>query len=273
MIDLTGKVALVTGGASGIGNGICRVLAEQGADIVVADINVGGAEVVAKEMESIGRKSNAIRLDVTDPESVTNVVAQVISDFGKIDILVNDAGVSGTPGSPEESDAGHEDWDFIMAINLRGLVRVSETVAPHMIRQGHGKIVNIASIAARQGGAAIPYYGISKAGVVSWTQSHALQLAEHNINVNAICPGLLWTPLFEKGIRRMIASGASIGSSPELLDLSGRDYFNRLVEEMIPMKKEQTPQDIGKMAAFLASDDAHNITGQAINVDGGRRMN
>ena len=131
-----------------------------------------------------------------------------------------------------------------------------------------GKIVNIASIASRQGGPSIPHYNASKAGVVSWTQSHALQLAPYQINVNAICPGLLWTPLFEHLIGR-----------PDFLDnqalegLTGRQRFEKIIELGTPMQKEQTPEDIGKLAAFLASDDAHNITGQAINVDGGRRMN
>ena len=122
MIDLSGRLAIVTGGASGIGSGICRVLAEQGADVVVADINVGGAEPVAKEIEAMGRKSSAVRLDVTDPGSVSSVVAQVIDEFGKIDILVNDAGVVGAPDWWERSAPNSDDWDLVMAVNLRGLV-------------------------------------------------------------------------------------------------------------------------------------------------------
>jgi len=151
---------------------------------------------------------------------------------------------------------------------LMGVVYMSQAVEPYLKEQNYGKIINIASIAARQGGSSIPHYNASKAAVVSWTQSHALQLAPYNINVNAICPGLLWTPLFEHLIDR-----PGYMENESLAGLTGRSRFEKMVELTIPMGKEQTPEDIGKTAAFLASDDATNITGQALNVDGGRRMN
>lgn len=269
MIDLTDKVAIVTGGASGIGRGICLVLAEQGANVAVADLNEKGAESVASEIVNLGRQSIAANVDVTSRDSVNGMVARVVEEFGRIDILVNDAGLVGAANWWEREVPSDADWDATYAVNLRGVVIVSQAVEPHMKERGYGKIINIASIAARQGGAGIPHYNASKAGVVSWTQSHALQLAEHNINVNAICPGLLWTPLFEKLVQR---TGIFSISDPTS-ELSGRERFESVVETTIPMKKEQTPEDIGKLTAFLASDDAHNITGQAINVDGGRRMN
>lgn len=273
MIDLTGKVAIVTGGASGIGRGICLVLAGQEANIVVADLNTQEAEAVASEIAAEGHQSIALSLDVTDRGSASNMVAQVLDRFGQIDILVNDAGVIGAPDWWERGKASDEDWDHVMAVNLRGVVNVSEAVAEHMKERRYGKIINIASIAARQGGAGNPPYNASKAAVVSWTQSHALELASYDVNVNAICPGLLWTPMFERLVRRSTRFGSTLSTDPALQSLSGRDHFEKLVESTIPMKKEQTPEDIGKMAAFLASDDAHNVTGQAINVDGGRRMN
>ncbi|MCH7624807.1 MAG: SDR family oxidoreductase [Chloroflexi bacterium] len=273
MIDLTDKVAVVTGGASGIGRGICKALAGQGADIVVADMNAQGAKSTADEIAATGRKASVVDVDVTDRDSAANLVAVALRLFGKIDILVNDAGVAGAAEWWKRPTPSDDDWDLVLAVNLRGVVNVSEAAAPHMIERRYGKIINIASIAARQGGADIPHYNASKAAVVSWTQSHALQMAPYDINVNAICPGLLWTPMFEGLVERSLSFGSALGSNPELRDLSGRDYFEKLVESVIPMRKEQTPEDIGKLAAFLASDDAHNITGQAINVDGGRRMN
>ena len=138
-----------------------------------------------------------------------------------------------------------------------------------MKERRYGKIINIASIAARQGGTDQPHYNASKAAVVSWTQSNALQLAPYDVNVNAVCPGLLWTPMWEGLARKR----AAFDFDSSIRGATGREYFERTVESWIPMKKEQTPEDVGKLAAFLASDDAHNITGQAINVDGGRRMN
>ena len=273
MIDLTDKVAVVTGGASGIGRGICKALAGQGADIVVADMNAQGAKSTADEIAATGRKASVVDVDVTDRDSAANLVAEALRLFGKIDILVNDAGVIGAAEWWKRPTPSDDDWDLVLAVNLRGVVNVSEAAAPHMIERRYGKIINIASIAARQGGADIPHYNASKAAVVSWTQSHALQMAPYDINVNAICPGLLWTPMFEGLVERSLSFGSALGSNPELRDLSGREYFEKLVESVIPMRKEQTPEDIGKLAAFLASDDAHNITGQAINVDGGRRMN
>jgi NAD(P)-dependent dehydrogenase (short-subunit alcohol dehydrogenase family) len=197
------------------------------------------------------------------------MVAQVLAEFGKIDILVNDAGVVGAPNWWEREFPNDEDWDLTLAVNLRGVVNVSEAVMGHMKERRYGKIVNIASIAARYGNADIPHYNASKAAVVSWTQSNALQLAGFGINVNAICPGLLWTPMFE----RLVEKRSTFNTDPEFEGLKGRAFFEEVVDSTIPMKREQTPEDIGKMAAFLASDDARNITGQAINVDGGRRMN
>lgn len=273
MINLNEKSAIVTGGASGIGRGICLVLAEQGANIAVADMDIERAESVAAEVAEMGRKSLTIGVDVTDRASVEAMVVRVLGEFEKIDILVNDAGVVGAPNWWERHTPSDDDWDIAMAVNLRGVVNASEAVAAHMKERSYGKIINIASIAARQGGTDIPHYNASKAAVVSWTQSNALQMAPFNVNVNAICPGLLWTPMFEGLVQRMATFSSDIGDDPTLRNLTGREYFEHLVESVIPMRKEQTPEDVGKLVAFLASDDAHNITGQAINVDGGRRMN
>ena len=268
MIDLSNKNALVTGAAVGIGRGVSKVLAEQGANVVVSDIDSDGAKSTSEEIIKAGWLSQSAQLDVTNKESVQTLISDLSNQLGHIDIVVNNAGVVGAQGWWERKIPNDDDWDTVLAINLRGVVNVSLAVEEGMKARKQGKIINIASIASRQGSPSIPHYNASKAGVVSWTQSHALQLAPFQVNVNAICPGLLWTPLFEHLIDR-----------PDFLDnqslegLTGRERFEKVVEFGTPMQKEQTPEDIGKLAAFLASDDAHNITGQAINVDGGRRMN
>jgi meso-butanediol dehydrogenase/(S,S)-butanediol dehydrogenase/diacetyl reductase len=270
MIDLSDKIALVTGGARGIGRGISLVLGEQGANVAVADINTQGASDVASDVSTRGVRSAAFEVDVTDRGSVDHMVAQVIDGFGRIDILVNDAGIIGASQWWEREEPSEDDWSQVFAVNVRGVVMVSEAVSRHMRERRYGKIINIASIAARQGSPDIPHYSTTKAAVMSWTQSHALQMAPYSVNVNAICPGLLWTPMWE-AIARMRARRRAGDVAVE--GLSGRELFERAVEKTVPMGREQTPDDIGRLAAFLASDDAGNITGQAINVDGGLRMN
>ncbi|MCY4654964.1 MAG: glucose 1-dehydrogenase [Dehalococcoidia bacterium] len=265
MIDLSGKVVLVTGGARGIGRGICLVLAEQGADVAVADLNVDVAEGVCREIEDMGRKARAVSMDVTSRPSIEKTVSEVLDELGRIDILVNNAGIVGAGEWWKRDRPSDEDWQLTHMVNVRGVVMVTEAVQDHMIARGSGRVVNIASIAARRGTPDIPHYSTTKAAVVSWTQSSAHQLAPHDITVNAICPGLLWTDMWQAISRRRSAVTGE--------DISGRELFERAVENMTPMKREQTPEDIGKLAAFLASDDARNITGQAINVDGGIRMN
>ena len=154
MIDLTDKVAIVTGGASGIGKGICLVLARQGANLAVADMNSEGAEAVAATASDMGRQAKAIAVDVTDKASVDHMVAGALDTFGQVDILVNDAGVIGAPNWWKREAPNDDDWDRALAVNLRGMVSVSQAVEPHMKARRYGKIINIASTAGRQGGPA-----------------------------------------------------------------------------------------------------------------------
>ncbi|MDA1189454.1 MAG: SDR family NAD(P)-dependent oxidoreductase [Chloroflexi bacterium] len=266
--DLRKKVAIVTGGASGIGTGICRALSEQGATVVVADLNEDGAKSLAGKLGQDGAKAEGFALDVTKRASITGVVDGVLSRFGQVDILVNDAGVIGAPGWWDRAEGSDEDWQMTFDVNVRGAVMMSEAVMPHMVERGYGKQINIASIASRRGGEA-PFYCASKAAVANWTQSFAARLARHHINVNAICPGLIWTPMFE----RLAQQYSQYSWKSEYHGLSGRELFERMVKDWIPMQQEQTPEDIGKLAAFLASDDAKSITGQCMNVDGGIYMN
>ena len=268
--DLSGKTALVTGGGRGIGRGVCVALAEQGADVAVADLIADNAAQVAAEIQSAGRRAVPIAVDVTDRASVQNAVAETLAAFGRLDILVNNAGIIGADNLWERDEPSDEDWQLTFEVNVRGMVMASEAVRGHMAERGSGRIINIASIAGRQGSPEIPHYSTSKAAAISWTQSNALQLARQGVTVNAICPDLLWTPIWEKIARRRATFGSV---QADVLGLDGRQVFERIVEASTPTGREQTPEDIGKLAAFLASDDAKNITGQAINVDGGIRMN
>jgi NAD(P)-dependent dehydrogenase (short-subunit alcohol dehydrogenase family) len=224
---------------------------------------------VAAEVADTGRQSLASQADVTGQESVQRVVAEVVARFGRIDILVNNAGVIAAPGWEERDKPNEEDWDLIYEVNVKGIDRVTSAVAPHMKERRYGKIVNIASIAGRHGTLTNIPYGVSKAGVINLTQGVAQELAPFNINVNAICPGLLWTPLWERiGVR--LSAFAYVQDDE---GLSSREVFDNHVKRRIPLGREQTPEDIGNLAAFLASDYAENITGQAINVSGGSHFN
>jgi NAD(P)-dependent dehydrogenase (short-subunit alcohol dehydrogenase family) len=264
-MNVTDKIAIVTGGGRGIGRGISLVLARNGADIVVADLVADNARSVADEVRAMGRKSLALSLDVTSQVSADAMVESVMAEFGRIDILVNNAGIIGAPGWESRETPNDDDWDMVYAVNVKGIAKVTNAVAPHMVQRQYGKIINIASIAGRQGSPRNPPYNVSKTGVISLTQAQALDLAPHHINVNAICPGLLWTPMWER-----ITARESMTPNPE--GKSQRQLFEDYVQRMVPMRKEQTPEDIGHLAAFLASDFAHNITGQAINVIGGLLM-
>ena len=266
-MDVTDKTAIVTGGGRGIGRAISLILAQNGATVYVADIVAENANSVAIEIESNDSHAHSGSLDVTDQQSVDRMVQDAIGRLGRIDILVNNAGIIGAPGWEDRERSSEEDWDMIYAVNVKGIMRVTGAVAPHMIARRYGKIINIASVAGRQGNPSNPPYGVSKAGVISLTQAQALELAAHNINVNAICPGLLWTPMWERiAYRRSISDDNPDGLTP-------RELFEEGVAERIPLKREQTPDDIGHLAAFLASDYAINITGQAINVSGGSSLN
>jgi meso-butanediol dehydrogenase/(S,S)-butanediol dehydrogenase/diacetyl reductase len=266
-MQLENTVALVTGGASGLGKGIAIVLAQRGAKVALADLNLAGAQASASEISSQGGSAKAYRVDVTRRAELNALVSQVVSDFGKIDALVNGAGVIGAPGWEDSPTAREEDWDITFDVNVKGTVLASEAVAEHMKTRREGRIVNIASHAARMGGKGGGAYGASKAAVVHLTQSFALDLAEYNINVNVVCPGTIWTPMWERISERRRHLDPSAASK------TTREIFEEAIRERCPLGREQTPEDIGKAVAFFASDDAYNITGQSLNVNGGTRMN
>jgi len=269
LADLSGKTAIVTGGGQGIGRGIALVLAEQGADVAVADINDERSVSVAEEVQALGRRGISIQVDTTDNDSVKRGVAESISGFGHLDILINNAGIgrlTGSSGSSLEDD-WEENWSAVMDINVQGVMRCAKAVLGHFIDRNYGKIINTASGAGRgpiwwgpakgPEGMANPY-GPSKAAVINYTQYLAASVAEYNINVNAICPGQVWT--------------AFHGADPSNLSDPAHDAFMEKSKDVIPLGREQTPEEIGKLVAFLSSDDASSITGQSIHIDGGQRM-
>ena len=266
-MQMQDKVALVTGGARAIGRGTALVLAERGADIAIIDIDVGGAESTAREVAGLGRRAAAYRADVASAAEVNEAVDAALSEFGRIDVLVNAAGVIGAPGWEDTTVAREVDWDFTFDVNVKGTVLVSDAVAGHMKERRSGKIVNIASHGGRVGAGDLSAYCTSKAAVIHLTQSYAMSLAPYDINVNSICPGTLWTPMWERIAERMRRN------DPTRSHMTIREIFEERIRASCPLGREQTPEDVGKAVAFFASDDAVNITGQALNVNGGTRMN
>ena len=264
MIDLTGKIAMVTGGGRGIGRGIALVLARQGADVAVSDIRGDNAKAVADEVKAMGRRALGLEIDVSSAAAVSAAVAAVQSGLGQIDILANNAG---TVGAPDWDGTSREpDWDATFAVNVKGTFLCAQAVAPSMKERAYGKIVNTASIAGRVPRPQFPHYGASKAAVINYTRSLAMELAPYNINVNAVCPGPLDTAMFRQigETRRRI--------NPDETGLDDRALYQKDIANRCPLDREILPEDIANMVAFLASEDARSITGQSIHVDGGLMM-
>ena len=264
--DLSGKVALVTGGGQGLGLGIVMKLAGQGADIAIADLNHENAVEAAKRVSAIGRKAYTAGMDVADKDSVIQSVEKLTEESGGINILVNNAGVAGAPGS---TGTGFRDvdWEFTWQINVKGLSDVTEAVLPQMRARRSGKIINISSVAAKAAKYQTAYYATTKMAVVAYTQALAREFALENINVNAVAPGRIWTQFHQDWMKEREALGdeAVVGQDKY-------EVFMGALKEVIPMGRPQTPEDIGALVTFLASDEARNITGQTIQCDGGQVM-
>jgi NAD(P)-dependent dehydrogenase (short-subunit alcohol dehydrogenase family) len=266
-MQLQNKVAVVTGGARGIGAGIAGALAAEGAKIALFDVD--GAEARATAA-TLGEDAMGLAADVSEETAVRDATDAVVARFGGLDIFVNNAG-GGRPDRPASlgglgnpfTRITQEGWDEFLATNLRTTFAGAKAAIPHLERRGGGSIVNIASIAGLIPMVATPAYGAAKAGVVSLTRSLALELAREGIRVNAVCPGLLWTRAWE-----MLATMMKT-SMPQYGDLEPREIFLDQVKRSVPLGAEQTPEDVGRLTAFLCSDGARNITGQAISVDGG----
>ncbi|MEW6442770.1 MAG: SDR family NAD(P)-dependent oxidoreductase [bacterium] len=269
---LEDRVAIVTGGGGGLGDGISLRLAREGAHVVVSDLKPELAERVAAKVRQTGRKSIALRTDVRSPDQCQALVEAAVREMGRLDILVCSAGVDGVPADDSKAlpiieNIREEDWDLVVDVNLKGVFLCNRAAAPVFKKQKSGRIVNISSVAGRQGVEFMAPYAASKAGVISLTQAVALQLAPYHVNVNAVCPGIIWTPMWER-----MASYAS-KAIPDFSGVAPEDVFRMFVQIMIPFKKPQTAEDIANAVVFLASDEAAEITGQALNVCGGMKMN
>jgi NAD(P)-dependent dehydrogenase (short-subunit alcohol dehydrogenase family) len=247
--SLDGRVALVTGGASGIGAGIARVLASTGARVAIGDLDENAAAAAAGA--GLG-----VRLDVTDRGVVDQAVSRVERELGPVDVLVNNAGISNVAPFCEITDA---DWDRLMGVNLRGVLVVTQRVLPSMLERRTGRISNIASMAGKEGLPNLAHYCATKFGVIGLTQSLAREVADRDVTVNAVCPGVVRTPLWDDpdtGILR---------------ELDGENGWQAFLAG-IPLGRPQSAEDIGHACAYLASDEAANITGEALNVSGGQQM-
>ena len=259
---LAGKVAVVTGGGSGIGRGIALAMAREGADVVIPDIQVQNAERVGAEVRALGRKVASMKTDVTSAADVKAMVDRTRETFGKIYILVNNAGMAAPPGMPFTNNT-EEDWDRTFAVNTKSVFLTCKAIAPHFIERKAGRIINIASIAGPLAAVTMPAYSVAKQGVITFTRVVAKELAQHRVTVNAICPGVLWTDFWQKLAAHLAET------NPAFKGMTARQVFEKRVADIVPMKAEQHPEDIGAAAVFLASDEARYITGQALMVDGG----
>ncbi len=253
---LKDKIAVVTGIGTGMGKAIALRYAREGAHVVGAEIDEASGQQTAAEVSAHDRRGLFVKTDMGRLADIKAMVAKAVDTFGQIDILVNNAGVTRSLGF---FDVTEEDWDWIHSVNAKGVFFCMQEVAREMAKRNEGRIVNIASIAGKgfRGTSNISYAG-SKGAVIAMTRIGASQLAKHNINVNAICPGATRTSLYDRVMEQLTErEGISEAEAIARMDAS------------IPLKRSNTPDDIANMAAFLASDEAHNITGQSFNVDGG----
>ena len=245
-MKLKGRVALVTGAAQGIGKSIAEALAKEGADIIVSDINIELAKITANEISGLGVKSIAVKTNVADANDVAASVEQAVKEFGKIDILVNNAGITKDNLLIRMKD---EDWDAVLSVNLRSMFLCTKAIAPLMMKNRWGRIVNIASIVGEMGNFGQANYSAAKAGAIGLTKTVARELASRGITCNAIAPGFIDTAMTQK--------------------LS--DDVKKRLSEQIPLTRLGTPEDIAKAVVFLCAD-ADYMTGQVVNVNGGMYM-
>jgi len=269
---LKDKVAIVTGGGGGLGEGIALCFAKEGANVVVSDVDMDLAGKVAEKVKEQGRKALTMQTDVRNLEQVEELVQKTIDEMGTVDILACSHGVSGMTHREHDPDEPitlegitEEDWDLTLDVNLKGVFLCNRAITPLFKEKNGGKIINVSSVGGRKGSPQLFAYSISKAAVIALSQALALQLAPYSVNVNTICPGIIYTPMWEKGAKLL----AKMDPRFKDLDMAPKDTLDFVVQMSIPFKRYQTAEDIGNTAVFLASDDAKEITGQAINVCGG----
>jgi meso-butanediol dehydrogenase/(S,S)-butanediol dehydrogenase/diacetyl reductase len=255
-MKLQGRVALVTGGGRGLGEGIVTRLAEAGADIAVVDIIYENAQKVAEKVKVMGRRAIAIKTDVTKWDQVQSMVMQTVEELGRLDIAVNNAGVISIKPVAELTE---EDWDFVNDVNAKGVFLCCKAEIGPMKRQGWGRIINTASIAGKEGFPDLAHYSASKFAVVGFTNALAKELKRTGITVNAICPGIIGTAMWY--------GPTGLAEKWKLPGETMEESWKRHQDLLIPQGVAQTPEDMGDLAVYFATAD--HVTGQAINVDGG----
>ena len=299
-MKLRDRVAVIAGGAQGIGEACVKCFAEEGADVAILDKEGDIAAKLAEEVKTAGRRALAIKADLTDEDEVKRSITKSVDFFGRIDILVNSVGGRAlnhdiiAQRRREKREAGEDPildfmiydipaWDRYYRLNLRSHVMLCQAVTPHFIKQRSGKIVNISSAAGRVPEPNHMPYGAMKAGDISLTWSLARALAPYDVNVNCICPGYVYTPLWERNAtqlheaaRRLRAEGKATlkgFAAEDVENLTPYEvWLKRVVVPNTPMRREQTAEDMARAALFFVSDDAKNVTGQTLQVDGGMNM-
>ncbi|MBI5968949.1 MAG: 3-oxoacyl-[acyl-carrier-protein] reductase [Deltaproteobacteria bacterium] len=244
---LAGKVALITGGAQGIGRGIALLLAREGAKVVISDINLEKAQETCREIEAQGGEALAVGGSVAEAKEAEAMVQQAVEKFGRLDILVNNAGITRDQVLLRMKE---EDWDLVLSVNLKGAFHCTKAALRPFLKQKGGKIVNIASVTGEMGNAGQANYAASKAGLIGFTKSIAREYAKRNIQVNAVAPGFIDTAM------------------TQAIPQKEREF---LVQQ-IPMERLGTPQDVAEAVLFLSSPAADYITGQVLKVNGGMYM-
>jgi 3-oxoacyl-[acyl-carrier protein] reductase len=246
-VRLKDKNAIVTGAGQGIGRSIALKLAQEGANVVIAEVNADTGAQTAKEVEALGRRVHFISVDVANQKQVQGMADQVLKDWKRIDILVNNAGFD-RPGHLLK--VKEEDWDAVLGVHLKGTLNCIQAVVPHMIENGYGKIVNLSSVWGKRGAVSEISYSSAKAGIIGLTKSVARELGRYQINVNAILPGLILTPTIAKMAEK---------------------YQNMIIENT-PLRRIGQPEEVANVVAFLVSDEASFVTGAMVEVSGGWNM-
>ena len=246
--QFTGKVALITGGSSGMGQSAAISFAREGANIVVADTNIQGGEETVQHIKDTGASALFVPTDVSRSTSVEALINATITIYGRLDYAFNNAGINEEHGPL--TDCTEAEWDHIISINLKGIWLCMKYEIPHMLKLGSGAIVNTASVVGLTGGRNFPAYVASKHGIIGLTKATALDYGPHGIRVNAVCPGTIYTPMYER----------RVGNNPETTA--------RITSE-IPLRRLGQPQDIAEAVIWLCSDASSFVTGHALVVDGG----